>query len=378
LLCRCPPQRRAEALSLPATFSRIRAAEISFAEVKESKKMLKVTATMGADVPLRAVVTHAERVESLGYDTLSVAEAVHDGMLSSMAALGATTTLRVSQGVLVAFARSPMLAAQGAWDLQDYSGGRFQLGLGTQVKGNIIGRFGMPWSAPAARLTDYVGAVRACFDTFQNNTPLNFESESYTLNRMQPFFNPGPLDCGAPTILMGAVGPLMTRAVGKVGDALQTHPTNSEARYLRDVTRPRLEEGTKEAGRDLRIELTAGPMIATGANAKEVEAEIQAAREALVFTLSTPAYWPALEYHGWRHVGESLRQYTREGKWAEMNDLVTDEILHAFVPAGTYDEIADILLEEYDDVAERILFPVPKDPKNDAAARKAVAKLQGG
>ena len=87
--------------------------------------MLKVTATMGADVPLREVVPHAQRVEALGYDTLSVAEAVHDGMLSAMAALGATTRLRVSQGVLVAFARSPMLAAQGAWDLQAYSEGRF-------------------------------------------------------------------------------------------------------------------------------------------------------------------------------------------------------------------------------------------------------------
>ena len=340
--------------------------------------MLKVTATMGANVPLRDVVTHARRVEELGYDTLSVAEAVHDGMLSSMAALGATTRLRVSQGVLVAFARSPMLAAQGAWDLQQYSEGRFQLGLGTQVKGNIIGRFGMPWSAPAQRLTDYVGAVRAAFDTFQNGTPLNFESESYTLNRLQPFFNPGPLEWGQPSILMGAVGPLMTKAVGRVGDALQTHPTNSEPRFLREVTRPRLEEGGKAAGRDVRIELTAGPMIATGANAEEVEAAKQAARESLVFTLSTPAYWPTLEYHGMKEVGEQLRQYTREGKWAEMNGLVTDELLDIFVPQGTYDEIADVLLEQYDDVAERVLFPVPDDPKNDEAARKAIAKLQGG
>ena len=340
--------------------------------------MLKVTATMGANVPLRDVVRHAQRVESLGYDTLSVAEAVHDGMLSAMAALGATERLRVSQGVLVAFARSPMLAAQGAWDLQQYSEGRFQLGLGTQVKGNIIGRFGMPWSAPAARLTDYVGAVRACFDAFQNGTPLDFRSESYTLNRLQPFFNPGPLECGPPTILMGAVGPLMTRAVGKVGDALQTHPTNSEPRFLREVTRPRLEEGSQAAGRDVRIELTAGPMIATGATPADVEAETQAARESLVFTLSTPAYWPTLEYHGYREVGEKLRDYTREGRWAEMNDLVTDDLLKIFVPAGTYDEIADILLEQYDDVAERILFPVPQDPRHDATVRRVIEKLQGG
>lgn len=338
--------------------------------------MLKVTATMGADVRLQDVAAHAQRVESLGYDMLSVPEAVHDGMLTSLAALSATTKLNVGTGVLVAFARSPMLAAQGAWDLAEMSGGRFQLGLGTQVKGNIIGRFGMPWSAPAARLRDYVEAVRACFDTFQNGTPLNFESESYTLNRLQPFFNPGPIECGAPTIMMGAVGPIMTRTVGEVGDAIQTHPTNSEARYLREVTRPKLEEGVKKAGRDVRIELVAGSMIATGATQEEVEAEVQAAREALVFTLSTPAYWPALTFHGWREVGERLRDYTREGKWAEMNDLVTDEILKTFVPAGTYDEIADILLEDYDDIAERVLFPVPKDPKNDAAARKVIEKLQ--
>ena len=112
--------------------------------------------------------------------------------------------------------------------------------------------------------------------------------------------------------------------------------------------------------------------------AEEVEAAKQAARESLVFTLSTPAYWPTLEYHGMKEVGEQLRQYTREGKWAEMNGLVTDDLLDIFVPQGTYDEIADVLLEQYDDVAERVLFPVPDDPKNDEAARKAIAKLQGG
>ena len=228
----------------------------------------------------------------------------------------------------------------------------------------------------AARLRDYVNAVRACFDTFQNGTKLDFHSESYTLNRMQPFFNPGPLEAGPPSILLGAVGPLMTRTVGEVGDAIQTHPTNSEARYLKAVTRPRLEEGSRLAGRDVRIEMTAGPLIATGATRAEVEEELTAARESLVFTLSTPAYWPALEYHGWREVGEKLRDCTREGRWQDMNALVTDEIMRTFVPSGTYDEIPEILLSMYDGVAERILFPVPKDRKNDDLARKAIERLQ--
>jgi len=337
---------------------------------------MQVTATMGADVPLREVGAHAQRVEALGYDMLSVPEAAHEGTLSAFAALASTTRLRVGTGVLVAFARSPMLAAQAAWDLQAYSEGRFQLGLGTQVKGNVVGRFGMPWSAPAARLRDYVLAVRACFETFQNGTPLDFQSEAYTLNRMQPFFNPGPLDCGPPSILMGAIGPLMTRAVGEVGDAMQTHPTNSEPRYLHEVTRPRLSEGLQRAGRDAHVELVAGPMIATGRSAAAVRAQRQAARESLVFTLSTPAYWPALEYHGWLEVGHALRDYTRQGRWQEMDGLVPDEIIEAFVPAAPYDEIAELLLEQYAGVADRVLFPVPSDPADDEDARRAIEKLR--
>jgi probable F420-dependent oxidoreductase len=333
---------------------------------------------MGADVRLRDVGAYAQRVESLGYDFLSVPEARHEGTLAAHAALTATSKLRVGNGVLVAFARSPMLIAQAAWDLHDASAGRYELGLGTQIKGNIIRRFGMPWSAPAKRMRDYVGAVRACFDTFQNGVPLDYHSESYTLDRMQPFFNPGPLACGAPPILLGAVGPIMTRIVGEMGDVLQTHPTNSEPRYLRDVTRPRLAEGLQRAGRDAHIELLAGPLVATGPTAAAVEAQRRAARETLVFTLSTPAYWPALEYHGWLDVGERLRDYTRAGRWQEMDALVSDELIETFVPSAPYDEIADLLLEQYGDVADRILFPVPEDPAHDDAARKAVERLRSG
>jgi probable F420-dependent oxidoreductase len=333
---------------------------------------------MGADVPLREVPAHARRVEALGYDALSVPEAQHEGSLTALLALEHTSRLRVGTGVLVAFARSPMLAAQAAWDLQDLSGGRYELGLGTQVKGNIVGRFGMPWSAPAARLRDYVGAVRACFDTFQTGAELDYHSDAYTLNRMQPFFNPGPLASGPPPILMGAIGPLMTRAVGEVGDAMQTHPTNSEPRYLQDVTRPRIEEGRRRAGRQTHVEIVAGPMIATGPTPEAVAAALRDARQSLVFTLSTPAYWPALEYHGWLEVGHALRDATRAGKWQEMDALVPDEIIETFVPAATYDEIPALLLEQYGEVADRILFPVPADPADDAAARKAIEALSAG
>jgi probable F420-dependent oxidoreductase len=339
---------------------------------------VKVIASMGADLALRDIPAHAQRVEQLGYHALSVPEAQHEGTLSALLALEHTTRLRVGTAVLVAFARSPMLAAQAAWDLQALSGGRFELGLGTQVKGNVVGRFGMPWSAPAARLRDYVGAVRACFETFQHAAELDYHSDAYTLNRMQPFFNPGPLDCDPPAILMGAIGPIMTRTVGEVADAIQTHPTNSEARYLREVTWPCIEEGRRRAGRSDRVELAAGPMIATGPTREAVATALQAARQTLVFTLSTPAYWPALEHHGWLDVGHQLRDATRAGKWQEMDALVPDEIIDKFVPAGTYDEIAPLLLEQYGGIADRILFPVPQDPACDAAARKVIEELAAG
>ena len=337
---------------------------------------MKIIASMGADVPLKDLPAYAQRVEALGYDSLSVPEARHEGILTAMLALEHTTRLRVGTGVLVAFARSPMLAAQSAWDLQALSDGRFELGLGTQVKGNVIGRFGMPWSAPAARMRDYVGAVRACFDTFQNGTPLNYESESYTLNRMQPFFNPGPIEHPDVPILLGAIGPIMTRVVGECADAMQTHPTNSEPRYLREVTRPRILDGLERAGREAHVELSAGPLIATGPTADVVAAERAKSRETLVFTLSTPAYWPALDHHGWKSIGEELLQCTREGRWGEMDALLPEQVVDAFVPTGTYDEIADVVIDQYGDIADRMLFPVPEDPAHDNAARAAIEKLR--
>jgi len=339
---------------------------------------MKVVASMGPDVRLHDVAAHARRVESLGYDALSVPEAKHEGTLAAFAALAATSHLRVNTGVLVAFARSPMLVAQAAWDLQDFSNGRFVLGLGSQIKRNVIGRFGMPWSAPAPRMRDYVGAVRACFETFQNGTPLNFESESYTLNRMQPFFNPGPLECGPPPILMGAVGPIMTRTVGTMGDMLQTHPTNSEARFLREVTRPRLEDGRKRSVLQEPVKLVAGPLIATGRNPAAIDAALKSARETLVFTLSTPAYWPVLEYHGWLEVGHRLRDLTRAGAWDEMDAAVPDEIIDTLVVSGSYEVIAERILAQYADLADSVLFPVSPDPEDDDATRKVIEEIRAG
>ena len=157
---------------------------------------------------------HAARAEAMGFDGLNVPDARHDGLLMANNALLATASLKVSVGVLVAFARSPMTVAVASWDLQRLSGGRFELGLGTQIRQNIEDRYASIWRAPAQRMREYVESLRAIFDTFQNGAPLNYRGEHYHFTRMQPYFNPGPIEHPNIPILMGAVGPKMTAQGG--------------------------------------------------------------------------------------------------------------------------------------------------------------------
>ncbi len=327
--------------------------------------------------PLREAGAHAQRAERLGYDGLSVPEAVHDGMLVALLCLEHTTRLRVATAAIVAFARSPMLTAQGAWDLQRLSGGRFELGLGSQVKGNLEGRFGVSWSPPAPRMRDYVRALRAIFARWQDGTPLAFESAHYRLTRMQPFFDPGPLDQPRLPIWLGAVNPGMTRVAGEVADGVLMHPTNSDPRTLREATRPALAAGAARSQRKPEdVAIHACPFIATGRNPTELAAAREVVRETLTFLYSTPAYWPALVHHGWRDVGEELHRLTRAGAWGEMRGLVSDEMLAKLVPQACYGEIADVLREWYGGLATRISFPLPADPAGDAEIAKVVARLR--
>jgi probable F420-dependent oxidoreductase len=327
--------------------------------------------------PLAEAGAHAQRAERLGYDGLSVPEAVHDGMLVALLCLEHTSRLRVATGAIVAFARSPMLTAQGAWDLQRLSGGRFELGLGSQVKGNLEGRFGVAWSPPAPRMRDYVRALRAIFARWQDGTPLAFESAHYRLSRMQPYFDPGPLEAPRLPIWLGAVNPGMTRVAGEVADGVLMHPTNSDPRTLREVTRPALADGAARSGRRLQdVAIHACPFIATGSDAAQLAAARESVRETLTFLYSTPAYWPALVHHGWGEVGERLHRLTRAGAWHEMRGLVTDAMLAQLVPQAGYDEIADVLIEWFGGLATRIAFPLPADPTHDAAIAKVVARLR--
>jgi probable F420-dependent oxidoreductase len=340
--------------------------------------VFQVFASTPEDMGPGQIGAHAARAEAMGYDGLQVPDAIHDGLLLAAMALNATSSLIVGTAVLVAFPRSPMITAIAAWDLQAMSGGRFEVGLGTQVKPNIEKRYSARWDSPVPQLREYVQAMKAVFHTFQTGKRLNFEGEHYTLTKLQPFFNPGPIEHPDIPILCGAVGPDMTKMVGRVADGMITHPTNTPPRYIREVCLPRLQAGFEQGQRDPgSFKLVLGPLTATGRDEQEVAAAREKQRSMLGFLYSTPAYWPSLELFGWQDKGQQLLDMTRTGNWAAMPDIVTDEMLEQFVPCGTYAEIAGVFRERYAGLTKRITFPLPSNPEDDALAAGVVRQLQG-
>jgi len=339
--------------------------------------VFKVYATTPESMGPCDIAAHAARAEAMGFDGLHVPDAIHDGLVLAALALQATRRLRVGTSVLVAFPRSPMTVAVAAWDLQRLSGGRFELGLGTQIKQNIEQRYSARWDSPVPQLREYVQSLRAIFDSFQQGVPLRFEGEHYRFTRLQPFFNPGPIEHPDIPLLCGAVGPAMTRMVGRIADGMITHPTNTPPEYLRAVCLPRLRDGLERAGRDpSTLRLILGPLVATGVDAQAVAQQWEQQRRLLGFLYSTPAYWPSLELFGWQERGAELQALTREGRWQDLPAVVTDEMLSAFVPRGSYTEIAEVLRARYAGLADSITFPMPLDTAQDAQAAAAIARLR--
>src|ERR1019366_7328028 len=212
---------------------------------------VRVYAGMDPRLTLPEVIAHAQRVEALGYDGLHVAETIHDALALALLAIEHTEHLLVRTSVALAFTRSPTLTAYAAWDLSKFSGGRFELGLGTQIRQNIEDRYAMPFSDdPLGQLRDYVGAVRALFATFRSAERPAYESTHYKVTRMQPYFNPGPDTTTAiPPVYLGGVQRKASALAGSVADGFVTHPTNSNPLYLETVCRPGLAQGAASAGR---------------------------------------------------------------------------------------------------------------------------------
>jgi probable F420-dependent oxidoreductase len=322
--------------------------------------------------PFSGAAEQARRAEDLGFDGAWTSEARHDPFLPLILAAEHTTRLTLGTSIAVAFGRSPMAMAQTAWDLQRFSGGRFTLGLGTQVKGHIERRYGLTWDSPGPRLRDYVQALRAIWDCWQQGTPLNYRGEFYSHTLMTPFFNPGPIPHPHIPIHIAGVQPYMCRLAGELCDGLQVHPFHS-ATYLRDVVLPHVEEGLgRNRRRRADICLASSVFIVTGADASEMEAARRAVKTQIGFYASTPNYRVVLECHGWGEVARELTRKSIRGNWEGMAGLVTDEMLEAFAIAGTPDEIPDKLRRRYTGLLDRLTVYETFNPEGDLTAQRAL------
>jgi probable F420-dependent oxidoreductase len=328
----------------------------------------------GITTDLKTVAGEAKEREAHGYSGLWTAETSHDPFLPLVLAAEHTEKVELGTSIAVAFARNPMAVANLGNDLQAYSGGRFVLGLGSQIKPHITKRFSMPWSHPAPRMREFVLALRAIWDCWNNGTKLDFRGEFYTHTLMTPFFNPGPNPHGTPKVFLAGVGEHMTEVAGEVADGFLCHGFTTES-YLREVSIPALERGRQKAGKTMEgFEIVGPSFVVTGGNDDQMEKAMAGTRQQIAFYGSTPAYRPVLEYHGWGALQDELNALSKQGKWVEMGDLIDDDMLNTFAVVGSPEQIAPELHKRYGDVVQRISFYAPyrSDPERWSAVMAAL------
>lgn len=298
---------------------------------------------------LQGIPALAERAEALGFSALWTSETQHSPFLPHAVIAEHTTRLLSGTAVAIALARSPGDLAYAAWDLAAASGGRFLLGLGTQVKPHIERRFGMPWpDSPVAKLREMVAAIRALWRTWQTGERLNFRGEYFKLTLMTPFFNPGPIDHPEIPIYLAGVNTGLCRLAGEIADGFHAHPLHS-ARYLREVVSPALAEGAARGGRDSsEIALAVSAFVATD------DAERDFVRSQIAFYASTPSYLGVMALHGWEDTAEQLSRLARKGEWDQMGGLIDDEMLSTFAVVARPEDLGAALVERYRGLVDRL------------------------
>ncbi len=307
--------------------------------------------------PLSKVPSIALEAEALGFNALWSSETTHNPFLPGALVAEHTRRLNYGTAVAVSFARSPATMAYAAWDLAQASKGRFILGLGTQVKAHIERRFGMPWpDSPLNKLREQIAAVRALWHTWQTGERLNFRGDYYKLTLMSPFFNPGPIGYPEIPIYIAGVNSGMARLAGEVADGFLVHPFHSP-QYLAEVILPAIEAGAIKTGRK-RQELS----ISVAAFIISDPEEREFARQQIAFYASTPAYRPVMALHGWKEQAENLSTLAARGKWAEMPEIISDDMLTVFTTLASPNALAATLKERYHDIADRLNLYKPFIP----------------
>jgi len=306
---------------------------------------------------LEAAARDAGKAERAGYAGAFTGEVSSDPFLPLALAAGATERITLGTAIAVAFARSPMTLAYTAHDLQRLSRGRLVLGLGSQVRAHVTRRFSMPWGRPVAQMREFVLAMRAAWNSWESGEPLRFEGEHYQHTLMPPAFAARPHGYGSPAVLLAGVGDAMTRMAGEVADGFLCHGFTTE-RWIREHTLPALAEGRRKAGKTMDgLTVKAAIFLATG-NEEETARAVRQIRSSIAFYASTPAYKPILDLHGWGEAGTELTRLSREGRWAEMDALVTDDMLHAFAIVAPPEEVPGLLARRCAGVVNRVSFLV--------------------
>ena len=320
----------------------------------------------------------AKEAEDLGYAGFFTAETQHDPFLSVVAAASSDADLDYGTAIALAFPRSPMVTAMISWDLARLTGGRFLLGLGTQVKAHITRRFSTEWGSPGPRLRDYILALRAIWDTWQNSAPLRYEGEFYKFSLMTPFFDPGPIRYPDVPVYIAGVNEYLSTLAGELCQGFHIHPFHT-VDYLDRFVIPNVEKGAARSGRSIDdVDMVTTIFVMTGHTSSEVEQSMAAVRQQVAFYASTPSYRPVLEASGW-DFGEKLHAMSRRGEWDKMATEVPDEAVLSVGVAATVDELPGAIKDRYGGRVQRVGFytigsVLDIDPE---ARRSVVAALSG-
>lgn len=319
----------------------------------------------------------AQKAADLGFDGFFSAETAHDPFFPLVVAAGLDLDLDLGTAIAVAFPRSPMVTAMMAWDLAATSGGRFILGLGTQVRAHITRRFSTVWDSPGPRLADYIRALRAIWDTWQNGTPLDHRGEYYQFSLMTPFFNPGPIAHAEIPIAIAGVGPYLSRLAGELCQGFHVHPFHT-VEYLDQVVLPNIAAGAEAAGRTLDdCDRITTVFTVTGSTQAEMEQMMMLAKQQISFYASTPSYAPVLEANDW-DFGPKLTSMSKRGEWAEMAEVISDDVVATVGVVAPIDDLARAVQDRYQGRVQRVGFytlgEMPGVP--DEALRQVITDLQ--
>ncbi|MDN5939633.1 MAG: TIGR03617 family F420-dependent LLM class oxidoreductase [Salinisphaera sp.] len=323
---------------------------------------------------IHSVPENAKLLEEIGYNGLVVEETKDDPFVVTTLAANATTRLRLGTAVTIAFPRSPTVMALNAWTQQKLSRGRFTLGLGPQVKGHIERRYGMRWSPPAPWMREYVHALRAVWDCWQNDSPLDVQGEHYHINLMVPLFNAGPIEHPDIPIHLAAVNPMMCSVAGEVADGVRPHPVCTPS-YIREVMMPAVRQGAAKSGRSLTdFRVCMKPLVASARTQEELQPKIRDARARIAFYASTRGYLAAFEHLGLGDLAAEARQHSKAQNWEALPELISDDVLEQFAVIGTYDEIGNKLLDRFGDLVTDCEFSISVQSDEDRDTLRKLAR----